>query len=166
MIEADTYRYFHQNGPFPGSAFRYRTREEEAEWRRRDPIDQVAGHLVRRGLLTPEARDAAVAGARSALAAAGEVLLEPLPGGKPGERRIKPGEWPDPAFADVGVRGDLSEFSGVRVADDAVGTDEQRREVAATAGARLVEIDGGHWWLTEPAAAKAGAAALKEFWAG
>ena len=22
MIEADVYRYFHQNGPFPGSAFR------------------------------------------------------------------------------------------------------------------------------------------------
>jgi 2-oxoisovalerate dehydrogenase E1 component len=124
LIEADTYRYFHQNGPFPGSAFRYRTRQEEAEWRRRDPIDQVAGHLIRRGLLTPEARDAAVAGARSALAAAGEVLLEPLPGGKPGQRRIKPGEWPDPAFADVGVRGDLSEFSGVRVADDAVATAE------------------------------------------
>jgi 2-oxoisovalerate dehydrogenase E1 component len=124
LIEADTYRYFHQNGPFPGSAFRYRTRQEEAEWRRRDPIDQVAGHLIRRGLLTPEARDAAIAGARSALAAAGEVLLEPLPGGKPGQRRIKPGEWPDPAFADVGVRGDLSEFSGVRVADDAVATAE------------------------------------------
>jgi 2-oxoisovalerate dehydrogenase E1 component len=124
LIEADTYRYFHQNGPFPGSAFRYRTRQEEAEWRRRDPIDQVAGHLIRRGLLTPEARDAAIAGARSALAAAGEVLLEPLPGGKPGERRIKPGEWPDPAFADVGVRGDLSEFAGVRVADDAVATAE------------------------------------------
>jgi 2-oxoisovalerate dehydrogenase E1 component len=124
LIEADTYRYFHQNGPFPGSAFRYRTRQEEAEWRRRDPIDQVAGHLIRRGLLTPEARDAAIAGARSALAAAGEVLLEPLPGGKPGQRRIKPGEWPDPAFADVGVRGDLSEFSGVRVADETVATAE------------------------------------------
>jgi 2-oxoisovalerate dehydrogenase E1 component len=124
LIEADTYRYFHQNGPFPGSAFRYRTRQEEAEWRRRDPIDQVAGHLIRRGLLTPEARDAAIAGARSALAAAGEVLLEPLPGGKPGQRRIKPGEWPDPAFADVGVRGDLSEFSRVRMADDAVATAE------------------------------------------
>ncbi len=30
LIEADVYRYFHQNGPFPGSAFRYRTKEEEA----------------------------------------------------------------------------------------------------------------------------------------
>jgi pimeloyl-ACP methyl ester carboxylesterase len=49
--------------------------------------------------------------------------------------------------------------------DDAVGTIEQRREVAATAGAQVVEIDGGHWWLTEPSGAAAGAAALQEFWA-
>ena len=48
MIEADVYRYFHQNGPFPGSAFGYRTKDEEKEWRERDPIEQVAGHLVRR----------------------------------------------------------------------------------------------------------------------
>ncbi|HEX3492862.1 MAG TPA: thiamine pyrophosphate-dependent dehydrogenase E1 component subunit alpha, partial [Streptosporangiaceae bacterium] len=52
VLEADVYRYFHQNGPFPGSAFRYRTREEEASWHARDPIDQLAGHLARRGILT------------------------------------------------------------------------------------------------------------------
>src|SRR3954469_24918937 len=38
VIEADVYRFFHQNGPFPGSAFKYRTREEEAQWRARDPL--------------------------------------------------------------------------------------------------------------------------------
>src|SRR3954467_13002619 len=27
VVEADVYRYFHQNGAFPGSSFRYRTRE-------------------------------------------------------------------------------------------------------------------------------------------
>jgi 2-oxoisovalerate dehydrogenase E1 component len=124
LVEADTYRYFHQNGPFPGSAFRYRTKEEEAQWRARDPIDQVAGHLIRRGLLTPEAREASIAGAKRAMAAAGEVLLEPRPGGKPGQRQIKPGEWPDPAFVNVGVRGDLSEFAGVRADDGTVATQE------------------------------------------
>ena len=29
VVEADIYRYFHQNGAFPGSAFGYRTKEEE-----------------------------------------------------------------------------------------------------------------------------------------
>jgi pimeloyl-ACP methyl ester carboxylesterase len=48
--------------------------------------------------------------------------------------------------------------------DDAVGTDAQRREAAATGGATVAEIDGGHWWLTEPAGAQAGAAALRAFW--
>ena len=31
VIEADVYRYFHQNGAFAGSAFGYRTKEEERD---------------------------------------------------------------------------------------------------------------------------------------
>ena len=41
IIEADVYRYFHQNGPLPGSAFGYRNKEEEAAWRGRDPLDRA-----------------------------------------------------------------------------------------------------------------------------
>src|SRR5450756_2236347 len=115
MIEADTYRYFHQNGAFPGSAFGYRTKDEEREWRQRDPIAQVAGHLVRRGILSQSSIDETVNRAKQVMAETGEVLFEPLPGGKPGQRQIKPSEWPDPAFADDGDRGDLSEV------DDAQG---------------------------------------------
>jgi 2-oxoisovalerate dehydrogenase E1 component len=145
LVEADTYRYFHQNGPFPGSAFRYRTKEEEAEWRARDPIDKVAGHLVRRGLLTAEAVESSTAAAKRAMAAAGEVLLEPLPGGKPGQRRIRPAEWPDPAFVDVGVRGDLAEFDDVRTADvdTFTGAVEDVKFIDAVAGVmrRRMETD-------------------------
>jgi 2-oxoisovalerate dehydrogenase E1 component len=39
-------------------------------------------------------------------------LLEPLPGGKPGQQRIRSDAWPDPSFVDVGIRGDLSELDG------------------------------------------------------
>ena len=38
IIEAEVYRFFHQNGPFPGSAFGYRTKERGAGWRERDPL--------------------------------------------------------------------------------------------------------------------------------
>src|ERR1035437_2519554 len=117
IIEADTYRYFHQNGPFPGSAFGYRSKEEEAQWRQRDPIAQVAGHLVRRGIMSQSSVDETINRAKQVMAETGEVLFEPLPGGKPGQRRIKPAEWPDAAFVDVGVRGDLSEFDDAHVAD-------------------------------------------------
>jgi 2-oxoisovalerate dehydrogenase E1 component len=119
LIEADVYRYFHQNGPFPGSAFRYRTKEEEAEWRARDPIDTTARHLVRRGILTQDDVDATISRAKELMAELGGILLEPKPGGKPKERQIKAAEWPDPAFVDHGVRGDLSELAGLVFTDEA-----------------------------------------------
>ncbi|WP_329081117.1 MULTISPECIES: alpha-ketoacid dehydrogenase subunit alpha/beta [unclassified Streptosporangium] len=117
LIEADVYRYFHQNGPFPGSAFGYRTKEEEKAWRDRDPIRRVSAHLTRRGILTEEQIEAATGRAAKLMTSLGEELLEPLPGGKSGQRRIRPQEWPDPTFADVGVRGDLSEFADARIED-------------------------------------------------
>ena len=117
LVEADLYRYFHQNGPFPGSAFRYRTKEEEASWRARDPIAQLTGHLERRGILTSGQLADAVTRAKDTMRELGSTLLEPVTGGKPGQRRIKPTEWPDPAFAHVGVRGDLSEFADAPISD-------------------------------------------------
>jgi 2-oxoisovalerate dehydrogenase E1 component len=111
LVEAEVYRYFHQNGPFPGSAFRYRTRDEEAEWKERDPIRQLAGHLERREILTRSALDSAVERANELMSEVGSTVFEPLPGGKPGQRRIRPAEWPDPSIVDNGIRGDLSEFA-------------------------------------------------------
>jgi 2-oxoisovalerate dehydrogenase E1 component len=145
VVEADVYRFFHQNGPFPGSAFGYRTREEESLWRARDPLTQIAGHLVRRGILTQPDVDSARKEAGELMAEVGSVLLEPVPGGKPGERRIKAAEWPDPAFVDVGVRGDLSEFADAPLAvrDDFGGPGEEMKFIDAVAGvmARRMSCD-------------------------
>ena len=136
IVEADVYRYFHQNGPFPGSAFGYRSKDEERAWRKRDPIAQLAGHLVRRGILTQPQIDDVTVRAKAAMAELGDVLLEPLPGGKPGERRIRPSEWPDPAFRDVGVRGDLTEFADAVLADRGTytGTITQQKFIDAVSG--------------------------------
>lgn len=118
VIEAEVYRYFHQNGPYPGSAFGYRSKEEEARWRERDPLDLVAARMIERGL----ADDATVASVRSqaqdAMRTAIGQLLEPDPDNR-GKRRIRPELWPDPAFVDVGVRGDASELDGARTLDPA-----------------------------------------------
>jgi len=146
LVEADVYRYFHQNGPFPGSAFRYRTKDEEQLWRDRDPILQLAGHLERRAILTGDQLTDAVTRAKELLREVGGVLLEPVAGGKPGQRRIKPGEWPDPTFVDVGVRGDLSEFEGAPLADrdSYSGQTEQMKFIDAVAGVmdRRMAADG------------------------
>jgi 2-oxoisovalerate dehydrogenase E1 component len=117
MIEADTYRYFHQNGPFPGSAFGYRSKDEEKAWRERDPITQLRSHLIRRDILSGDQVEDFIARSKAIMTDVAAEILEPLPDGRPGQRRIKPAEWPDPSFRDVGVRGDLSEFADVEVTD-------------------------------------------------
>ncbi len=114
LVEADLYRYFHQNGAFPGSAFRYRSKDEEASWRARDPIDQLVRHLARREILTETETDTAREAARQAIAEIGAELVEADPAGKPGARRIKASLWPDPGYAHYGVRGDLGEFTSAR----------------------------------------------------
>lgn len=145
LIEAEVYRYFHQNGPFPGSAFGYRTKDEEKQWRERDPLTLVASHLIRRKILTQQQLDACLAHAAETMSAIGDELLEPLPDGKPGRRRIKPSEWPDPNFVDVGVRGNLVEFADARFADrdDFAGNLEQRKfvDIVAQVMARRMATD-------------------------
>jgi 2-oxoisovalerate dehydrogenase E1 component len=145
VIEALVYRFFHQNGPYPGSAFGYRTKEEEAAWRARDPLDLVAREMTRLGLIDEAGVAAVRAQALDAMKATAAALVEPdpspgaQPGGtgaggnggrgspmqegsppgrqQPGQRRIRPGLWPDPAFVNVGIRGEASEIAGARTAE-------------------------------------------------
>lgn len=114
LIEADVYRYFHQNGPFPGSAFGYRGKDEEKEWRERDPLIRVAAHLVRRGVLSDDDVAALWSRCQETMQETSASMLEPDPEGKPGAKRYRPQLLPDPDFVDVGVRGDLSELQGAR----------------------------------------------------
>ncbi len=147
VVEVDTYRFFHQNGGFAGSAFGYRDKAEERAWRERDPLTQTAAHLQRRGIMTADETAAAVTAAKAVLDEVGDVLLEPVPDGKPGERRIKAAEWPDPDWVDVGIRGDLSELDDAPVVEPeghAVEVHEMKfiDAVAAVMGRRM-ETDPG-----------------------
>jgi 2-oxoisovalerate dehydrogenase E1 component len=136
IIEADTYRFFHQNGGFPGSAFGYRSKEEESAWRDRDPVPRTADQLVRLGLLKPSDVEEATGRAHDVMAELAHQLTEPLAGGKPGQRRIRPALWPDPAFVDVGVRSDLSELQDARVVDrpDFTGSVAPQKFIDAVSG--------------------------------
>jgi 2-oxoisovalerate dehydrogenase E1 component len=147
LIEAEVYRFFHQNGPLPGSAFRYRTREEEQQWRERDPLLAIASQLERRKILEADEIDLARQRAQRLMTEIDEVLLEPDPSGPggSGSRRIKAAEWPDPKFADVGLRGDLSEFASAPLADRDTFTGELAQvkfiDVVAAVMARRMETD-------------------------
>ena len=145
IVEADLYRYFHQNGPFPGSAFGYREKAEEKAWRDRDPIAALRAQVIARGLLADKEIDAAKAEVDAVLKSIGDSFLEPLPGGKPGQRRIIENLWPDPGFVDVGVRGDLSELDGSRYEEPETFTGElaERRFIDAVSEvmARRMQTD-------------------------
>jgi 2-oxoisovalerate dehydrogenase E1 component len=145
VIEAEVYRFFHQNGPFPGSAFGYRSKEEEESWRSRDPLTKVASEMIRRGLITQEGVDALRAQCVEAMVVATNELVEQDPDAKAGVRRIKPALWPEQTFVDVGVRGDLSELAGVRTQErhEYKGELQEVRFVEAVAGVmeRRMDVD-------------------------
>jgi len=143
IIEADVYRYFHQNGPMPGSAFGYRSKDEEKAWRARDPIDRVAAEMAARQLIGEDQ----VASLRARAVAlmneiAGELIEE-----HEGKRRIVPSLWPSPDFRDFGVRGDLSEFQGARFVEqeEFTGEIEEKRfvDVVADVMDRRMQEDQG-----------------------
>ncbi|SJM71052.1 Branched-chain alpha-keto acid dehydrogenase, E1 component, alpha subunit / Branched-chain alpha-keto acid dehydrogenase, E1 component, beta subunit [Gulosibacter sp. 10] len=119
IIEAEVYRFFHQNGPFPGSAFGYRSKDEEQEWRRRDPLQRVADEMQRLGRIDEEGVAAVRAQAVDAMRGIVEALVEPDPESKTGARRIRPELWPDPAFVDVGIRSSGEELEPLRAAEPA-----------------------------------------------
>ena len=125
IIEAEVYRFFHQNGPFPGSAFGYRAKTEEKEWRTRDPLLLVASKMQELGYLseaeTAEVRDQA----KQAMSDAVAKIIEDDPE-REGKRRIRPALWPDPAVVDTGIRGDASELNAWQAKEPSEITGEWR----------------------------------------
>ena len=145
VVEAEVYRFFHQNGAFPGSAFGYRSKEEEEHWRSRDPLDRVANEMIELGLITQEQVSATRQQAVDAMQKVAAELLEADPDGKPGARKIKAELWPDVSFVDVGLRSDLSELAGARTLeqDSYTGSKTDIRFVDAIAKGmdRQMELD-------------------------
>ena len=145
VIEAEVYRFFHQNGPYPGSAFGYRTKEEEAQWRERDPLTRVANEMQQLGYLSDDEITQIRDQAQEAMRAATANLVEDDPK-TAGKRRIIESLWPDPSFVDVGLRGDTSELDGARTLEPNAynGAKEPKRFVSVVAevmGRRMEQDD-------------------------
>jgi len=110
IIEAELYRFFHHGGGIAGSAFGYRSKDEEAEWRARDPLTAMAGELIERKILSADAEAELGRKAKDVMKSVAGALTEQ----DGNTRKIVSSLWPSPDFCDEGVRGDLSEFRGVR----------------------------------------------------
>lgn len=144
IVEVDVYRFFHQNGPFPGSAFGYRSKDEEAQWRRRDPLDKIAAEMIGRQLITQAEVDALRQRCKDVMKDVSGRLTEAADGGK---RRVRADLWPSPDFRDVGLRSDGAELADLRYQDaaDYAGSSIDRKFVDAVADVldRRMETDGG-----------------------
>ena len=100
LIEAECYRYFHQNGPLPGSAFGYRAKDEEAQWRARDPLERVTREMIARGTISADLAEALRLKARGLMSEIAGRLTR-----TEGNRRIVRADlWPDPGIVDDGLR--------------------------------------------------------------
>ena len=118
VIEAEVYRFFHQNGPFPGSAFGYRTKDEEAEWKARDPLERMATELLALDLIDEAGIKGVREQAKDAMAAISREFLEDDPE-REGKQRIIPVLWPDPSTVDDGIRSDASELEALEAVEPA-----------------------------------------------
>nr|WP_216094223.1 alpha-ketoacid dehydrogenase subunit alpha/beta [Jiangella alba] len=151
IVEADVYRFYHQNGPFAGSAFGYRSKDEERAWRDRDPVQRMGAEVLKLGHLSEREiasiRDQAVDAMR--VAASTLVTADK----ESGRRRIVESAWPDPAFVDVGIRSDARELDAAPRLEPAefTGTREERKfiEVIAEVTGRRMAADDRYVILGE-----------------
>ena len=110
VIEAKTYRYYHHAGRLAGSAFGYRSKEEEAGWLEKDPIVAFPTKLLGLGLLAEAEDERLKALAKDALA----VALTFCVAIKDGKRYIPAEKWPAPESVVRNVRCEEDVFAGVQ----------------------------------------------------
>jgi 2-oxoisovalerate dehydrogenase E1 component len=142
IVEADCYRFFHQSGPLPGSAFGYRSKEEEQQWKARDPLDMVAARMQDRGLIDATHVQALRGRVKEAMQRAVAELTDYDTSNNARKRRLRPELWPSPDFCDVGIRSDLAELKDARTEEESTfaGKLAKRRfidVVAETLGRRM-----------------------------
>lgn len=135
IIEATVYRYFHHSGGARGSAFGYRSKDEEAEWKEKDPLVRVAKELIDREWLDAEGDVLLRQKAQALMKELVDEITEPMDG----RRQIIPSLWPDPETITEGVRGDLEELDGLRYEEIETYSGPTREEKFITSVAGVME---------------------------
>jgi len=143
FILAEVYRYYHQSSSIPGSAFGYRTRDEENAWKARDPWLFLQRELTARGILDADTLAAIDATVTDAVEAAADSCVE----GTGSAARIRAELWPAAASVDDHLTSDMREFDGARFAEaedfdaDDMESLSYIEAMSRTMGARMAEDD-------------------------
>lgn len=102
FIEAETWRFFHHAGGTPGSAYGYRSREDEAAWIARDPVVVFPARLRKLGVLDEASERALREQAAECVSRAAAACTETRDGVLAVAERC----WPDPSTLGTGLRND------------------------------------------------------------
>ena len=138
LIEAKTYRLYHHQGRIPGSAFGYRTKEEETEWKARDPLSVFPATLAAEGLVTPDETEALHRKARESIQEAVAFPTEETEG----KRQIPPAKWPPRETVTRDVRGEDDQLSDTAFVErEDFGEFKEMSYVDAVAGATLRNME-------------------------
>ena len=141
IIEAKTYRFFHQSGGMPGSNFGYRTKQEEKEWLDQDPLKSSPKALTRRGILDENGIQSVQQIAEELVADALDYCTEV----HEEKRRLRPELIPAPEEADREFMSDGHEFADVNFRELSSYSDTQRIKVN-TAKSQII----AHWMEKDP----------------
>ncbi|MDD5707044.1 MAG: thiamine pyrophosphate-dependent enzyme [Kiritimatiellae bacterium] len=144
-IEAETYRYCHHAGQRPGSAFGYRTKEEEDAQRQRDPLALCRAHLRRRGLLSDADEHALREDVERCLRQAVDYATE-RDADADGAWRVRANLWPAVADLSRGLRDEAACMRGPFVEADRIACTREVKYAAA-----ISEVTG-RWLERDPLA--------------
>lgn len=100
FLEIETWRHYHHAGCIAGSAFGYRSKDEEAEWQARDPLAQFEERLRKRGISCEVIEQLKTQAQASVDAAAAKVLTTDADG----TTVIRDELWPTVESAPHGLR--------------------------------------------------------------
>ena len=149
VLEVVVYRHYHHSGGIRGSAFGYRDKKEEEERLSRDPLDRMKLKMQELGWVTED--DIQLLKDNSAKAC--ERAAAKLTSNDSGKRQIIASLWPDPKTRDDNLRGDLSEFSGIKFVEEATYDGKLARvkfiESIAKTAVRRFEDDDRYFVLGE-----------------
>jgi len=148
LIDAKTYRYPHHAGEIDGSAFGYRNKQEEAEWKKRDPLVYFPEKLRQLSLLMDEQDTQIKVSAERIVQRAVEFCTEK---DDSGSKVIKPKLIPEAKTLTDGLRSDGSEFEGIKfVETEKLAADKDIKYMEAIAGVT------GRWLEKDPTVAVIG----------
>ena len=142
FIEAKTYRDFHHAGDIPGSAFGYRTKQEEADWKARNPIANLSRRLRKMSLLTNSQDDQLQESVGRIIQDAVNFCIETS---KEGKKVIRSSLIPQPETITDGLRSDGGEFDEIEfVEPENLSCDKKIKYVEAIAAVT------GRWLEKDP----------------